>query len=148
MKTMLEVCMYSGICHRDPRCEITPEQEKILMEKLSKLHKPATADRFGTGTLGADSFMVLWGVLEIEEDGFTFDNECAPTQFKYSMIRSLPGRITIISSENGLLNHTLYEDTEAIHSFLTDLATPAIQAHYKKSNEEMQGFWDHLVFKE
>jgi len=148
MKTMLEVCMYSGGCRWDPRCEMTPEQEATLMEKLSKLEKEAQPNRFGTGVLGADSFMVIWGVIEIKDDGFEMpiNADYDPSQFKYSMIRALPGRITVYHSfnkERGIVV-TMYEDTENIHSFLADLAAPSIKAHYDLANKQIQDYWDNL----
>jgi|SRR5579885_1602834 len=149
MKTMLEVCMYSGACAWDPRCEIAPDQERILMEKVGKLHKKAPMTRFGTGVLGTDSFAVNWGIIEIREDGF----EIAPNYMDFLKglrvisVHAWPERVRVDTWENGTQASHVYEDTESIHSFLADLAAPAIQAHYKRANEQIQAYWDNMGSK-
>lgn len=142
MKTMLEVCMYSGMCHWDPRCEITPEQEQILMEKISKLHKKAEANRFGTGCLGADSFSVAWGVIEIKEDGFTFveDYEEFLKGLSITGLHAYPGRIRVYTNVNDTYQIDMYEDTENIHQFLAEIAEPAIQTHREQAEKRMQDY--------
>jgi len=146
MKTMLEVCVYSGMCNWDPRCEMTKEQTEALNEKVSKLHKTATANRFGTGVLGMDSFMVVFGVTEIREDGF----EMVPAYedflkgLKFTMVRALPGRITVHKIVNGSNTYEMYEDTENIHQFLAELAAPAIQAAHDRANRQIQEYWDNV----
>ena len=142
MKTMLEVCMYSGMCNWDPRCELTEEQTQIITEKANRLHKKATANRFGTGVLGADSFMVSWGISQIRDDGFEVMEsfEEILKGLNLTMIRALPGRITVYRWMDGESTSEMYEDTENMHSFLSELAQPAIEASRKRAEKQMEEY--------
>lgn len=146
MKTMLEVCMYSGMCQWDPRCEITPEQNTILLEKLDKLHKKAEANRFGTGVLGSDSFAVAWGVVEIKEDGFTFvdDYEKFLEGLRITGLHAWPGRVQIYHKVDGVQQTDMYEDTEGVHEFLAAIAVPAIETHQERARKRMAEYWDNF----
>jgi hypothetical protein len=147
MKVMLEVCMYSGMCHIDPRCEVTTEQERTLVEKVKKLHKTAVPNRFGTGVLGQDNFCVVWGVIEISQDNMKLvDNYMELSkQFDIVMVRALPGRITVDKNVDGKYQSEMFEDTEDIHSLLANLAAPAIADHHEWCRKEMEAYQKSIL---
>ena len=131
MKTILEVCMYSGAVQWEPRCEISEEELEIICDKVSKLHRLAgPKTRFNP--LGTDSFTIITGIKNWNENGFEIIENYMEVMAELGLpqIYVLPNRVSLYAwgGEN-----KEYEDTENLHSFLSELATPAIQAHYQRS---------------
>lgn len=147
-KTIIEVMMYSGMCSHDPRCEMTDQEKEILFEKLRKLHKPGVQNRFGTGVLGADSFGVIQGVEVWSWDDFKLEMDQSYWEaLEFPHIDVTPGLVSLYKWENNQYKTYLYEDTENVHSFLSELVAPAIVEHYTGSQwATQQWIWDPSLF--
>lgn len=133
MKTILEVCMYSGGMANDPRVEIPSEDVIILKEKINKLNKV----KLGSGGLGADSFAVIFNVIDIDIiNGFNLDMLNIPDIVYF---HCWPGLIHMQRKDEPMIQS--YQDTENIHSFLQDFAAPAIKQHYDNAKKEYEDYF-------
>lgn len=131
MATMLEVCMYSGACSWDPRCEMTEEQTTILLNKVALLDTPPDPKAKRHWPLGKDCFSVCPNVKEIRKDGFEFET---PTVDWY--VQCYPGRITWYKA--GQTDTVEYLDTQGIVEFLSEIAQPAIQEHLADGEKSLK----------
>lgn len=128
MATILNVCMYSGMCHLDPRVELTEEQSQKLLEMVRGADEPASLDRFGTGVLGPDAFAVSF--IQFDRDNlFTpLDVDQYPDIIT---LYSYPGIMGLWRKEDGTYGDMKwYKDSFGAHDFLTELAAPAIAKHH------------------
>lgn len=114
-----EILMYSGMCHLDPRTELTDEQANVVRAKFAQLTEPFSGKRYyGTGVLSSTSYMVC-----------------------------LPESRTIYVQDNGYVymigevynpDDTGLQDTAGLHHYLKELLMPALIKH----GEDMQKEWD------
>jgi len=132
MATMLEVCMYSGCCDWDPRCELTEEQTTILLNKMALLDTPPDPKAKRYWPLGQDCFSVCPGVKVIRKDGFEFED---PNGIEW-YIQCYPGRVTWFKA--GQSDSVEYLDTQGIVEFLSEIAQPAIKEHYADAEKSLK----------
>lgn len=114
-----EITMYSGMCHLDPRIEITEEQSIVIEEKLQQLKEPFIGKKYyGTGVLSSTSYMVLF-----------------------------PENIGVYVHDNGYVHivteiynpdDTGFQDTVGLHEYLKELLNPALEQH----QEDMKKMWE------
>lgn len=111
-----EITMYSGMCHLDPRTEITEEQSIEMEDMLDKLTEPFDGQRYyGTGVLSPTSYMVVF-----------------------------PENIVIYVSDRGLIqiltqiSSVEYQDTVGLHAYLEKLLAPALAQH----QEDAKKMWE------
>lgn len=149
MKTLLNVCMYSGMCHFDPQVILTQEQSDILLAKISSLNKHGKKNRFGTGVLGRDAFIVSFNAMDnfFEQQKYETDLTKCPHVFR---ITCHPGVIQVTMNTNPTeemwWKEYIFEDTENIHDFLSELAEPAIATHIEDAQKRMDDHWASLGF--
>lgn len=132
LETVLNVCMYSGMCQWDPRVTLTQEESDQLLNMVKGADAPAVLDRFGTGVLGTDSFVVSF--VTFDPDNFdlfaTLDTSTFPDIIT---VYSLPGIIGIWRREDPTYSEMKwYKDDLGVHEFLSTLAAPAIRKHQEE----------------
>lgn len=115
-----EILMYSGMCHLDPRVELTEEQFIIIEKMMTDLSEPFPGkEYYGTGVLSATSYMVVFP----ENSGiYVFDN----------------GKVNIHTSVYG--EDKNYQDTVGLHAYLKELLAPALAKHYEDSKKEWEAY--------
>lgn len=139
MKTILEVCLYSGTCMYDPRIELSEEIRNTLLEKVQMLDGPAIPKQHHGMGLGPNMFMVtFWDYLSIvlTPDSFTtpMDLNLLP---EIPHIFSTPDIITVSKKDSSWAS---YADNQGIHKFLEELAAPAIAEHNRDAQSLMSQF--------
>lgn len=113
MKSLLNVCMYSGMCHLDPKTELSDEDTQILRDKTLALKEKPERDPYPR--LGrTDQLSVTFYVSEGE---------------KLVYLLSYVGTVSVYWNNDELPEH--FKDTENINGFLQTRAAQAIQHHYE-----------------
>lgn len=113
-----EITMYSGMCHMDPRTEITQEQATEIIERLAKCTEPYET-HWGMG-LSPENYMVVY------PEGW------------HVYVNSKGGVRIIMELLDDVLDKQV-KDTENIHDYLSDILAPALLKHvedYKKMADE------------
>jgi hypothetical protein len=133
-QTELNVCMYSGMCHLDPKVVLTQEQSDQLLQLVNRVDSAPITQSFGMH-LGIDQFIVSF--LHFEADDFWDALKGTPEIPEIIRINSSPGQVGIWRRQNALYDDMLwYKDEVGIHAFLSTLAAPAIEKHYTESFPE------------
>ncbi len=117
------ITLYSGMCHMDPRVELTDEQSLMIRVKLASLCEPFTGKRlYGTGVLGPDNYMVILKDLEMV------------------VYLTVHGCVTL--TQNMTVDE--YQDTAHLHEYLSDILSPALQKHVEDYQAQQDAYYENM----
>lgn len=120
----LHINMYSGMAHLNPEVDISDDDYQIIDKKLKKILNNEIIKKTNFRSLGSDCFSICW-----PNDNYEDINN--------KMIYIKPGEITFGYVIDNEYRQDTFADTDDLYSFLSILAKPAIDNHYKEADIAM-----------
>lgn len=132
MKSFLNVCLYSGMCHLDPKCDLSDEDTKILRDKIFALKEKPKREPFPR----------LGKTISVRFESEKSKVVAILSYPEYTDL-GMPAAVLVYWNSNELAEP--FVDTENINDFLHELAKPAILQHQEDMKKEWEKNYEDLL---